>query len=172
MLRRVFKRRRDGRFDVRLAADGRDLLRTLAPRVAEMVADEQSVESNPAVSRMFPVAYPEAQDADRQTEYRLLVHDELRASHLAALETLIAGAEATVIDAVELGSWMRAVNGIRLVLGTRLDITDDDIPDETGPPEGGDMRVIYDFLSWLTAEMVEALEPELDPAGSEETDAG
>lgn len=172
MLRRTFKARRDGRFDVRLGAAERNLLRSLVPQVSEMLlADESSAAHDPVVGRLFPVAYPEERDADRQTEYRLLVHDELRASHLAALSTLAETAEADAVNAAQLGAWVRAVNGIRLVLGTRLDVSEegDERPDGADDPRA-DGFAVYDFLSWLTDEMVEAMSPSVQPAEGDARD--
>ena len=58
----------------------------------------------------------------------------------------------------EADAWLRAFNDLRLVLGTRLDVTEDiefeglDLRD----PRGRDLAV-YAYLSWLQEELVEAL---------------
>ena len=58
----------------------------------------------------------------------------------------------------EADAWLRAVNDARLVLGTRLDISEDfdwDGFDETTPraPE----LALYAYLSWLQEQLVEAM---------------
>ena len=91
---------------------------------------------DPVLQRLFPVAYPD--DEDRETEYRLLVRDELRSSHEAALTALEESADAERLDEEQLLAWMRAVNEVRLVLGTRLDVTEegDERPtDARRPPD-------------------------------------
>ena len=127
------------------------LLRSLAPRMRELLGSD-----DPVLERLFPVAYPE--DEDRETEYRLLVRDELRASHLAALIALEETADAERLDEEQLLAWMRAVNEVRLVLGTRLDVTEEG---DERPTEADDPRTtafaVYDYLTWLQGEIVEAL---------------
>ena len=111
---------------------------------------------DPSLSRLFPVAYPD--DEDRQTEYRLLVHDELRSSHLDALAALEEHAGAERLEEPQLLAWMRALNEVRLVLGTRLDVTEegDERPlDDTDPR--WEAFAVYDYLTHLQAEIVEAL---------------
>ncbi len=159
----LIRGRSDGRFDVRLERTERQLLRSLVPQVAELLSAEDLPGSNDvAVGRLFPVAYAESRDADRETEYRLLVHDELRASHLAALTALAQSADARVVDAEQLGAWMRAVNAIRLILGTRLGVTEEG--DERAGGGDVDGFAVYDYLSWLTDEIVGALAPGVQPS--------
>jgi len=109
-----------------------------------------------AVDRLFPVAYPT--DEDRQTEYRLLVHDELLESHLGALAVLEETADASRLTSDQLSSWMRAVNEIRLVLGTRLGVSEDG---EERPFDQRDPRTaafaVYDYLTYLQGEIIDAL---------------
>ena len=113
---------------------------------------------DPVLDRLFPVAYPD--DEDRETEYRLLVRDELRSSHEAALAALEESADAERLDEEQLQAWMRAVNEVRLVLGTRLDVTEegDERPTEPDDPRATAFAV-YDYLTWLQGTIVEALSP-------------
>ena len=55
-------------------------------------------------------------------------------------------------------AWMRALNEVRLVLGTRLDVSEegDERPlDDTDPR--WEAFAVYDYLTHLQAEIVEAL---------------
>ena len=55
-------------------------------------------------------------------------------------------------------AWMRALNEVRLVLGTRLDVSEegDERPlDDTDPT--WEAFAVYDYLTHLQAEIVEAL---------------
>lgn len=146
------KRTRSGHFEIRLSADERDLLRGLGPRMREVLTDE----ADPVRQRLFPVAYPD--DDDRQTEYRLLAHDELLESHLGALTILEETVDADRLDADALTAWMRALNEVRLVLGTRLEITEDgdERPADRDDPEA-QAFAIYDYLTYLQGEIIEAL---------------
>ena len=151
MTSRPVRRHKKGYYEIRLPATDREFLRALAEEMRELVASE-----DPSLSRLFPVAYPE--DEDRQTEYRLLVHDELRSSHLEALAALEEHAGAERLDESQLMAWMRALNEVRLVLGTRLDVSEegDERPVDEQDPRW-EAFAVYDYLTHLQAEIVEAL---------------
>jgi hypothetical protein len=159
MLRRPVKRSRGGGFDLRIPPDERDLLRSVGPQLREvLVAQAATIRpgDDPAVDRLFPVAYPD--DDDRQTEFRLLAHDELLASHLGALAVLEETADADHLDEDQLLAWMRALNDVRLVLGTRLDITEDGYERHLGPRDPRRPAfAVYDYLTYLQGEIIEAL---------------
>ena len=58
----------------------------------------------------------------------------------------------------ELGSWLTATNDLRLVLGTRLGVTEDTqglMPSHDDPQASE--WVAYNYLSWLQEEVVTAL---------------
>jgi hypothetical protein len=151
MTSRAIRRNRKGYFEIRLPEAERTLLRSLAPQMLELLSSD-----DPVLDRLFPVAYPD--DVDRETEYRLLVRDELRSSHQAALAALEASADAERLDEEQLLGWMRALNDVRLVIGTRLDVTEEG---EERPTEADDPRTsafaVYDYLTWLQGTIVEAL---------------
>jgi hypothetical protein len=159
MMRRRVKRTRDGGFDLRIPADERELLRSVGPQLrAVLVRDAADAQAggDSAVARLFPVAYPD--DEDRETEYRLLVHDELLSSHLGALTVLEETIDSEHLDEDQLLAWMRALNHVRLVLGTRLDVSEDG---DERPLSPRDPRApafaVYDYLTYLQGEIIEAL---------------
>ena len=148
---RYFKRRRDGSYDVRLDEDLRDVLRWLLPQVKEVIVDEGDLSR-----RLFPTAHP--QNPDLESEYQRIAHDDLKASRLATFEVIESSIEADRLDAEQMAAWIRAVNDARLVLGTRLDVSEETTlrdfdPDE---PEYG-LYWGYSILSELLWEMVDAL---------------
>ena len=155
MTGRRVRRNRKGQFEIRLADPERELLRSLGPQMRDVINDE---DDDAAVARLFPVAYRD--DPDRETEFRLLARDELRSSHLAALATLEESAGAERLEEEQLLAWMRAINDVRLVLGTRLDVTEEghERPTEVTDPRAPAFAV-YDFLTWLQGEIVDALSP-------------
>ncbi len=142
---------------VSLGRSERELLASIAPQVRRLLQDADT-QDDVAVSRLFPVAYSEETDAERETEYRLLAQDELRTSHDNALAVLESSAQADRLDEDQANAWMRALNSIRLVLGTRLGVTEegDERPDDRDDPRMAAFAV-YDFLTALLAELVDAL---------------
>ena len=156
-MRRWVRRDRRGAFVVSLGRSERELLASIAPQVRRML-QEADAQDDVAVSRLFPVAYSEESDAERETEYRLLAQDELRTSHDTALAVLESSAQADRLDADQASAWMRALNSIRLVLGTRLGVTEegDERPDDPDDPRMAAFAV-YDFLTALQAELIDAL---------------
>ncbi len=151
MTSKSVRRNRKGHYDIRIPDAERALLRSLAPQMRGLLASD-----DPVLDRLYPVAYPD--DEDRETEYRLLVRDELKSSHEAALTALEESADAERLDEEQLLAWMRAINEVRLVLGTRLDVTEegDERPTDPGDPRATAFAV-YDYLTWLQGTIVEAL---------------
>ena len=148
-------RRADGRFDLDLPPEERTLLRSL-PASMRLALTEGTPGDDPALARLNPKAYPD--DNEFEAEYRDLVDNDLDAGRLAALDTLEATADAPTIDEPQLQAWMRAINDTRLLLGTRLAVTEDHAGREV-PDDHPDAQAIavYDYLSWLEEQVVDAL---------------
>ena len=149
---RNFKRRRDGTYDIRLDPELRDVLRWLLPQVRSEIIDEGDLSK-----RLFPTAHP--QSVELEAEYRKMAHDDLKASRLAAFDVIESSIEAERLDADQMAGWMRAINDARLVLGTRLDLSEEtELSDfEPDQPEYG-LYWGYSVLSELLWEMIEALD--------------
>jgi hypothetical protein len=144
-------READGSFRVSLSRSERHLLRGLPGQVRELIDGQ-----DPTVERLFPPAY--ADEPDREAEYRRMVHDELVAGHRRALDMMEATVDERRLDEDQMAAWLSAINDIRLVLGTRLNVTED--TDEDDYPEGDPRRAtiaLYHYLGWLEAQAVEAL---------------
>ena len=60
------------------------------------------------------------------------------------------------LDQEQLHAWSRALNELRLVLGTRLDVAEDMVEVEPEDPRAPAFA-LYGYLSWLQGEIVEAL---------------
>jgi hypothetical protein len=67
-------------------------------------------------------------------------------------------ADQTLLTPEEADAWLRALNDLRLVLGTRLDVGEDFDWDAVGPdhPDAQELA-LYAYLSWLQEQLVEAL---------------
>ncbi|MGH1502503.1 MAG: DUF2017 family protein [Acidimicrobiales bacterium] len=146
----------DDRFSVEMPQDLRRFLGDLA---AEL---DPALESDaPALRRLFPTAYPD--DPERDAGYQVLARSELVDGHREAIATLRATSDDTEIAADTLEAWMRVVNSVRLVLGTQLDVSEDDDPSEIDPddPHAG-TREIYELLGLILDIIVSAMMSTLD----------
>ncbi|MDQ3461638.1 MAG: DUF2017 domain-containing protein [Actinomycetota bacterium] len=157
MFRGPIRRTRKGDFEVQLSEAERQLLGSLVPQLRaalEADTDEGGVK-DPTLRRLFPAAYPD--DEHRDLEYRSMVHDDLLARRHAALDTVESSLAATRLDEEALLAWMGAVNDLRLVLGTRLDVSEESelVPDPDDP--NAPALAVYGFLGFLLESMVSAL---------------
>lgn len=163
--RRV-KRIGTDRYRISLPEHEAALLRTLVPQLRELLASGLSDE-DASLTRLFPTAY--ANDPELDAGYQALVRDELLEKRFASLDVidgLLAEADAgpvtTEVDGEELSAWMRAVNDLRLVLGTRLDVSEDDDPADIGPDDpDAQAWAIYHYLAMLVSVIVDALAEDL-----------
>jgi len=147
------RRNRHGGIDVRLSADERELLLVLGPQLRALLTDEPN---DPILKRLFPPAYVE--DAEAESFYRLLAHDELISRRLANLASLELAARAEKLTEDEALAFLNALNDLRLVLGTRLEVTEEDDPSDVDPddPEAG-LYSVYHYLGWLLELTLDAL---------------
>lgn len=149
------RRRADGRYDVALDQGLREVLAQVLTELRTVIDDEPD---HPSLERLRPPAY--ADDPDREAAYRLLAGEELRDAQRGAIDAVLASLDRDVLAEDELWSWLRAINGVRLVVGTRLDISDDDHgPGARGPvaPEEQQLWALYDFTTYIQYEVIEGL---------------
>jgi hypothetical protein len=161
-----FRRDRHGRYRPGLVALEQELLSQL-PRQAQNLLDQDDA----SVQRVFPVAYPD--DAQAQSDYREMMGSSLLRRHQHTLDTLATTADATTIDEDEMHEWLDALEVLRLVLGTQLDVSEDmthaDIDVDSDDPEA-QQYFVYGYLSMLQGEIIDALSAALPPSGSEPED--
>jgi hypothetical protein len=148
--RRIVGRR--GRYEVRLPDEERALMRGL---LGDLRALLTLGPEDPRVRRLYPEAY--AEDAERQAEYQRLTGEELQSGRLAAVDVVEATVDERELTADQLTAWMQAVNALRLVLGTMLDIREDDqsLRLDRDDPDAPTMA-LYGYLGVLLEELVEA----------------
>ena len=139
-----------GELTLRLPEDERTLLRGVAANTRMRLRDD-----DPALRRLFPPAY---EDAEREREYRELTRGQLASGRERALELLEETVDNPGLSPEEADSWLRALNDVRLVLGTELDVTEDFDWDGLDPD---DERLpalsVYAYVSWIQEQLVEAL---------------
>jgi hypothetical protein len=150
----VFERGDGGAVELRLSRDERSLLAGL---VEELRALLEGDPGDPSLRRLFPPAYDEEDD---ERGYRDLMGGELLDGRRAALKLVAETVDHDRLSAEEAETWLRALNDLRLVLGTRLDVQEDTFAEElrSDDPRAPALAV-YGYLSWLQEQLVEALSP-------------
>ena len=160
--RRRISRARRGGFDVRLPPEERDLLASLPGQLEGLldgIGDGLSAPP-PALRRLFPVAY--ARDEVAEAAYAALVRQELLEHRREALAVLAQTASASHLDDEEAAAWLGALNDLRLVLGTTLEVSEEPVEIQPEDARYADW-VCYSYLSFIQGELVEALEGTLAP---------
>jgi len=160
-----------GRFRTQLRANERELLRHLPEEALGILGT-----SHPAVRRLRPVAYVD--DDAAEAEYQQAVGASLVDARRHALQSMAESADEPVIDGELLQLWLQAIEALRLVLGTHLDVSEDmDLPSPSDPR--ATPLAVYHYLSALQDEAIQSLstllpdvpdEDDDDPLGSEPED--
>ena len=144
-------RRKGDRVRLHLDAHEQDLLRGLLDQLEPLLVDPD----DPSMRRLFPPAYS---DDKSDEQYRSLVRGQLLSGRARSLATMRETLADDAIDLVQADEWLRALNDLRLVLGTRLDVSEEvdygrlDLDE----PRGRDLAV-YGYLAWLQEQLVDAL---------------
>jgi hypothetical protein len=178
---RLFRYRR-GRYvatfsdvEARVLADLADQVRTmLAARRTERPVDPlaaltgmtlgpSTAPEDPAIARLLPDYHHD--DADLSAALRILYEPALIASKDAAavvmLDSMPRGGGTVRLEEGTAQAWLQALNDIRLALGVRLDISqdDEDPPAASAPPDSPEfaMYATYRWLSVVQESLVDAL---------------
>ena len=146
------ERAADGGVELRLTREEQALLTGLAGELLVLLDGEPG---DPALRRLSPPAYDDEQDEDA---YRELMGGELLAGRREALELIARTVEQERLSLEEADAWLRALNDLRLVLGTRLDVKEDTFLEELRPEDPrAPALAVYGYLSWLQEQLVAAL---------------
>ena len=148
--------RRHGRLRLRLETSEVELLRVLLAELDTML--ENPVDPDDAVlARLYPSAYTDDDEAD--VEYRSLTESSLRterSERIAACASDLDTGEIDLNPPDVARRWIQVLNDLRLALGTRIGITQDDDPGlERGTAEPS--RVVYYWLTAVQDSVVQAL---------------
>jgi hypothetical protein len=131
-----------------LTAQERELVRQLCGRLA---ADVEAGDGDDGLARLFPAAYPD--DAEAAEEFEQLARPGLADGKVTALRRVEATAGESRLGADDAQAWLTALNDVRLVLGTRLGVTEDPRDHDLASPG----YAVYAWLTWLQGELIEAL---------------
>jgi hypothetical protein len=149
------RRRPDGTFGWNLAKNERDVLTHVAKDFRALLTAE-TPSSDPSLQRLFPPA--RIDDPIEELEYERKIGDSLLAAKLEQLTILERCVGSRVLSEEDVLACMRAVNDLRLVLGTRLDVREDSDPSEfAGEPERRSTFELYAYLSWLLESLIDAM---------------
>jgi hypothetical protein len=145
------ERERDGTYRLRLPAEERDVLRALPGQLRELLGTD-----DPSLARLFPPAYSDDPEAD--DEYGALVRGELLEGRLDALLVVEATVDAERLDESQMAAWLDALESLRLVLGTQLDVSEATYAHDLDPSDPlAPALALYGYLSWLQEQAVDAL---------------
>ncbi len=117
---------------------------------------------DPALARLLPDAYSD-DDPEASREFRRYTEGDLLAAKRAHCATVLATLPAAGtfrLDRDQADAWLGCLNDLRLVLGARLEVTDDLGQD---PLPGSDPRAqamqVYGWLGWLQESLLGCLTP-------------
>jgi hypothetical protein len=120
---------------------------------------------DPAGQRLFPRAYLDPTEEEAETEWKAMVHPDIMRQRLDALAVVAASLERATrrgdfmelsLEPDDVHAWLGVLNDVRLVLGTRLEITEDEWEVEPDDPRAGAFGV-YAWLSQLQQDLVDQL---------------
>ncbi len=142
----------------------------LDPQILELISSLGSelagtLEGDDAgLRRLFPTAYPD--DPEREAGYQILSRQDLIDQRRAAVEVTRTTIQNSSFTESELSAWLAVTNDLRLVLGTRLDVSEED----DFNPEGPDAHAlaVYHLLGSVAWVMVDALSTGLPETPADE----
>ena len=124
---------------------------------------------DPALARLLPDAYGD--DPEAATEFRRYTEADLRAGKkhaagvvLATLRPLLGQGGRLALDRDQVDAWLGTLNDLRLVLGTRLEVTEDTEVDPAADDPHTQALHVYGFLGYLQETLLGAVDPVL-PGG-------
>ena len=144
-------------FEITLTVDERSTLLSFVDQLSDILAIGPD---DARLRRLFPTAYHENPDHD--AEYQGYMRDELTQSRSASIAIVKEVLESTdLITAAQLHAFMTVLNNLRLVLGTLLDVGEDDFEDDIdeNDPAFGQWQ-LYGYLGWLMEWTISALSGE------------
>jgi hypothetical protein len=149
----VVRRLRSGRYRLTIPEEERAVIGALVGELRQLLAQEERDES---LRRLFPPAYRD--DAEADAEYHDLMDDDLLAGRLQSLEIVSTTLAEEELDEEQLLAWMGGLNNLRLVLGTRLDVSEEtEIFDIDPADPNARALAVYGYLGWLLEHVVDAL---------------
>jgi uncharacterized protein DUF2017 len=161
-------RKKDGGWAVWFASSEISDLEKLPGQLRGVLANPDF--SSKVIARLFPQAYRD--DPEREAEFQRLLRDDLlqrKLEGVAAFERTLANRKETRkllgfslvqvdLTGEELTLWMGFFHDMRLLIGTRLDITDESWQQEIDPrdPRAGEFNLLHK-LAYIEETVIQAL---------------
>lgn len=115
------------------------------------VGESRPEPQDPVVARLLPNAY---EDPERAAEFRRLSEASLRATKLAHIAVVREQLHhEPIVITEDVRAWLAFLADARLMIGTRLDVSEDDDMLPSDDPE----RNLYVYLGYLQQSLVEEL---------------
>ena len=122
-------------------------------RITGMAVGPSAPPADPAMARLLPDFH--AGDPELSAGLRLLREPDLisvkDANAVTLLDSLPRGGGTVRLDEDTAQAWLAALNDVRLALGVRLDITDDEVPAEVADDPDGQAAAMFATYRWLSA---------------------
>jgi hypothetical protein len=139
------------------------------PLAAMVGLSDASRPDDPAVLRLFPDAYaPDHPDSAAAADFRRYTDADLRSGKRAAaaavLATVPARGGSVLLDRDDCDRWLGCLNDLRLVLGTRLAVTEETEMDDVAEDDR-QLYAIYGWLGWAQESLLSCLTPR-SPGGT------
>ena len=170
----MFKSGLGGKITLKLDDAEQGVLSQLFEQMAELLNDSESetssdplakmlnmtgstqISEDPALARLFPDGYSD--DEHASADFRRFTEQDLRAQKIAALATVSAALAnwtgKSSVSAQQAQDWLKALNDLRLVLGTRLEISDEVETDFDADEPG---MHLYNYLTYLQGTLIDSL---------------
>ncbi len=150
---------------VTLESNEVELLRTIPDEVRGALEAPVS-KDDPVHNRLFPSAYLDPTEESAEQEWQELVYPELLRERVGALGRVTGqlgegdGAMDVLLTDDDVQAWLGVLNDLRLVLGTRIGVTDDPddpIPDLQPDDPRAALWIAYSWLTQLQGELISVL---------------
>ena len=177
-----FSRRRSGAIEAKVDAVEADVLVAVASDLLVLLGEQDEAHEDPlaamvglttgpverpqdpALARLLPDAYGD--DEAAASEFRRYTESDLRAGKradagvvLAGLSPLAGRGGRLVLDRDEADAWLGCLNDLRLVLGTRLEVTEQTELDPRSDDPRAQALQVYGWLGWLQESLLSCLAP-------------
>ena len=166
---------RNSRFEVTLDGIEAYLYDAEAQVFIDIALDLRAIMETPALGedpvreRLFPRAYLDPTEETAEIAWAAFAHPELLESRVSTLVIMVESIKRmeqapadrdagelkmVVLSPQETESWLKGLNDLRLALGTKLEISEDQIKTDPLDPHA-QLREIYDWLTALQQELLE-----------------
>lgn len=133
-----------------------ELFRSLLIEMSTLL--EAGLVDDPIKNRLFPRAY---EDDDNEAKYKSLIGldlEQTKRDNVKQMREMLGeiGPVDLSLDRAKVEGWLRLLTDLRLAIGTRLEVTEEDMASEVDPeaPEAAAFSVLH-WLGWIQESLLE-----------------